>query len=165
MSSAEPYLYVASSWRNQHYPLVVQMLRGAAAAAGVTESPEWGVYDFRAAGGSGFAWSECDPDWEDWDPAVFRANLTHPAAERGWQHDKGALDRATACVLVGPCGRSAHLELGYAAGRGLPCAIYLPERQEPELMYRFADLLVAAAELANWAMDVFGKQLAAAGGL
>lgn len=152
------YLYVASSWRNQYYPLVVKMARGAAVAADIREEltePEYGVYDFRAAGGSGFAWSEIAENWQSWELSEYRDALSHPAADRGWQHDKGALDKATACLLVAPCGRSAHLELGYAAGRGLPCAIYLPERQEPELMYRFADLLLGPAEVIEWVMKVF----------
>ena len=156
-----PYLYVASSWRNTWYPLVVKMVRAAAAAAGADE-PDFGVYDFRAADG-GFRWTEVDPEWESWTTEQYRTALRHPAAERGWRNDKGALDAATACLLVGPCGRSAHLELGYAAGRGLPCAIFLPEAQEPELMYRFAaDILTDGTEVVEWATNVFARQIAAA---
>jgi hypothetical protein len=151
------YLYVASSWRNQHYPLVLKMVRGAGAAAGADE-PDYGVYDFRAANG-GFSWREVDEDWQAWSLNAYRAALTHPAAERGWANDKGALDAATALLLVGPCGRSAHLELGYAAGRGIPTAIYLPEQQEPELMYRLADeILIDAVELMDWSMRLFAGE-------
>lgn len=37
------------------------------------------------------------------------------------------------CVLVLPCGRSAHTEAGWFAGRGLKTIVYMPEKQEPEL--------------------------------
>jgi len=156
-----PYIYVASSWRNGHYPLVVKMLRGVGAANGADE-PNWGVHDFRDAVGH-FLWSDIDPDWERWDTNTYRERLQHPAAHVGFTRDKGALDRATACLLVGPCGRSAHLELGYAMGRGLPTAIYLPERQEPELMYRLADrVLVSGAEVMDWAWSLFADTEAVA---
>lgn len=46
------------------------------------------------------------------------------------------------CVLVLPCGRSAHLELGYAIGAGKPTFILLAEG-EPELMYKMSPYLCA----------------------
>ena len=47
-------IYVASSWRNQYYPEVVSALRSAGHE----------VYDFRNPphGGSGFRWTDIDPD-------------------------------------------------------------------------------------------------------
>ena len=50
-----------------------------------------------------------------------------------------ALCSCDACVLVLPCGRSAHTEAGWFAGKGKPVAAYLPERVEPELMYKLFD--------------------------
>ena len=44
---------------------------------------------------------------------------------------------ADACVLVLPCGRSAHLEAGWFVGAGKPLHILQLDREEPELMYRF----------------------------
>ena len=41
---------------------------------------------------------------------------------------------ADTCVLVLPCGRSAHAEEGWFAGKGLKTVVYIPEKQEPELM-------------------------------
>ena len=38
--------------------------------------------------------------------------------------------------VVLPCGRSAHTEAGWFAGRGKKTVVYIPERQEPELMYK-----------------------------
>ena len=39
-----------------------------------------------------------------------------------------------------PCGRSIHTETGWFAGKGRTAIAYIPEKQEPELMYK---LLVA----------------------
>ena len=49
---------------------------------------------------------------------------------------------ADCCVLVLPCGRSAHTEAGWFAGRGLKTIVYIPEKQEPELMYKLFDAVV-----------------------
>ena len=50
-----------------------------------------------------------------------------------------ALERADACVLVLPCGRSAHTEAGWMAGRGKKVVVYIPKMEEPELMYKLFD--------------------------
>ena len=46
-------------------------------------------------------------------------------------------------VLVLPCGRSAHTEAGWFADKGLKTIVYMPEKQEPELMYKLFDGVVA----------------------
>jgi len=111
-------IYVASSWRNPWQPGVVQLLR--------EEGHE--VYDFRApvAGDAGFSWREIDPLWQQWTPEQYRKNLRHPAAERGFRYDMDALEGCDACVLVQPCGTSAHLELGWAVGAGKRTAVLFP---------------------------------------
>lgn len=122
-------IYVASSWRNAIYPDIVAQLRIAGHE----------VYDFRnpEPGNRGFAWSEIDRDWLNWTPARFAEQLaTHPIAAAGFGHDKRALDWCDTCILVLPCGRSAHLEAGYAAGQGKDVYFLLhPDKFEPELMY------------------------------
>jgi hypothetical protein len=56
-----------------------------------------------------------------------------------------ALTKADCTILILPCGRSAHLELGFAIGQGQATAILLdgpmhPENKvTPELMYKMAD--------------------------
>ena len=63
--------------------------------------------------------------------------------EDGFHLDKSALDQCDTCVLLLPCGRSAHLEVGYAIGQGKPTIIVLDqEKFEPELMYLLADAVV-----------------------
>jgi len=121
-------LYVASSWRNQSQPGIVKRLRLAG----------YDVYDFRnpEPGNTGFQWSQIDPAWESWTPQTFRRALRHPVSEAGFALDKGAMDWADACVLVLPCGRSAHLEAGYMAGQGKRVVPLMLMNEEPELMYK-----------------------------
>lgn len=123
-------IYVASSWRNHRQPDVVAFLRNHGHE----------VYDFKnpAPGNTGFAWSSIDPDWQNWGPEGFREGLDHPIAQDGFGHDFRAMEWADQCVLVLPCGRSAHLEAGWFTGNGLPLTIYAPVPVEPELMYLLA---------------------------
>jgi hypothetical protein len=111
-------IYVASSWRNVWQPGVVRLLR------------EHGheVYDFKnpRPGDNGFHWSEIDPDWKDWNPKRYREALKDPIAEGGFKSDMDALRAADTCVLVQPCGTSAHLELGWACGAGKRTAVLFP---------------------------------------
>lgn len=127
-----PRIYLASSWRNEMQPFVVRSLRAVG----------FEVYDFRnPPGRTGFAWSDIDPDWQKWDARQFRAALDHPLAQAGFGADMGALAACDACVLLLPCGRSAHLELGYAVGAGKYTAIFQNGKNEPELMYRMCNLV------------------------
>ena len=132
-------IYLASSWRNPHQPRAVALLR------------ELGheVYDFRnpRPGDTGFAWSEIDPDWLGWDPATYRNLLRHPIAQAGFKSDFDAMKWADTFVLLLPCGRSAHLEAGWAIGAGKPTCIVLHEDKfEPELMYLMAAEIVTDIE-------------------
>ena len=71
----------------------------------------------------------------------YLAMLAHPRAQQGFKADISALRRADAVVMVLPCGKSAHLELGIAIGEGKRTAILLEEPMEPDLMYLAADYL------------------------
>ena len=50
------------------------------------------------------------------------------------------MEKADTCVLVLPCGRSAHLEAGFFVGVDKKLIILLSDG-EPELMYSMADLI------------------------
>ena len=50
------------------------------------------------------------------------------------------------CVLVLPCGRSAHTEAGWMAGAGKRVLAYIPEMLEPELMYKLFDAVAGSLE-------------------
>lgn len=71
---------------------------------------------------------------------------SHPLAECQFKADLDALEWADACVLVLPCGRSAHTEAGWMAGRGRKVVVYIPEMQEPELMYKLFDKVVGSLD-------------------
>ena len=79
-------------------------------------------------------------------PAQYAEGLHHPLAERQFQADIDALTWADTCVLVLPCGRSAHTEAGWMAGAGKRVLAYLPEMVEPELMYKLFDDVAGSLE-------------------
>jgi hypothetical protein len=155
LAAAQParpgYVYVASSWRNAVQPAVVQALR----AAGLD------VYDFRnpAEGDNGFRWTDVDPEWA---PVIgsgdggttaesYLRAIEHPVARDGYAKDFAAMQRADTFVLVLPCGRSAHLELGWAVGAGKRTAILMEDPCVPELMYRMVDYLAPSLlDLLGW---------------
>lgn len=133
-------IYVASSWRNEMQPDVVRALR--------EDGHE--VYDFRepAPGDSGFSWHRVDPTVPP-GPADLRLPaqriidmLEHHKSYAGFRTDMGALEWCDACVLVLPCGRSAHLEAGWAVGAGR-LTIGILADGEPDLMWKMLDYLVA----------------------
>ena len=124
-------IYVASSWRNQQQPHVVATLRTHGHA----------VYDFKNPHGdnNGFLhWSEIDPNWRAWSKYTYRDRLTHPVAQRGFDNDFAAMSWADTFVGVQPFGRSASIEMGWAAGQGKR-TILLLEDGEPELMVKVFD--------------------------
>lgn len=134
------YVYVASSWRNDLQPAVVAALR----SAGID------CYDFKhpAPGDDGFSWKDVGGPAGlvggargRVDLATYLAMLAHPRAVEGFGNDFDAMERADTFVLVLPCGRSAHLELGWAVGAGKRTAILLENPAEPELMYKMVDYL------------------------
>lgn len=133
-------IYVASSWRNEYYPGVVDSLRKAG----------YYVYDFRnpPSGDPGFKWGNVDPNYMDWRPEEYRDNLSHPMAERQFNNDIEAMEDSDTCVLVLPCGRSAHTEAGWFAGKGKKVIAYIPQKEEPELMYKlFSGVATSLDEL------------------
>jgi hypothetical protein len=78
-------------------------------------------------------------DWEAVDE--YLRMIDHPRAVEGYEADFAAMEKADTFVMVLPCGKSAHLEIGYAIGAGKRTAILLEDPVEPELMYRGADFL------------------------
>lgn len=128
-------IYVASSWKNEIQPRIVAMLR------------EWGhiVYDFKQD--NGFAWSDIDPAYKDWSPSDFTTVLqSDPYCKQGFSEDMTALVNCDICVLVLPCNRSSHLELGFAVGQMKGTLIILDEDFQPELMYAMCHAVVDSSE-------------------
>lgn len=150
-------VYVASSWRNAMQAGVVAALRSASIDC----------YDFKhpAPGNDGFHWSDVMPSYRKVgvggaeqlaDSAEYVESLKHPIAEEGFRRDFEAMVDCDACVLVLPCGRSAHLELGWFVGQGKRTAILLDGDLNnglvtPELMYKMVDYVAPTLwDLLGW---------------
>lgn len=127
-------IYVASSWRNPYYEVVVKRLR----------QEGFPIYDFRNPphGGNGFHWTNVDKNAPNWTFKEYEEGLHHPLAERQFAADLEALQQADTCVLVLPCGRSAHTEAGWMTGARKRVIAYIPEMVKPELMYKLFDRVV-----------------------
>jgi hypothetical protein len=145
-------IYVASSWRNELQPKVVAMLRAAGHE----------VHDYKeSAAGSGGAPA---PEMDDFtrmrfEPAQFRALLNqHPLARTLFDKDMDALRASDACVLVQPCGKSAHLELGWAVGAGKHTVVLLQGECEPDLMYKMVDRLCVSVDEVLQALEELGRR-------
>jgi hypothetical protein len=156
-------LYVASSWRNCLQPSLVGDLRA--------QGHE--VYDFRHPPDGdhlGFSWSDVDPAWAAWTAEEYRAALDHPIAVAGFESDYGAMAWAEGCILVLPCGRSAHLEAGWFVGAGKPLWILLDPDEfghdvghhVTELMYRMATGIFTTVDELMHAVWPFSEGHAAA---
>ena len=124
--------------RNEFYPEVVEALCKVG----------HDVYDFRnpPSGDGGFKWSNVDPNYMDWTPEEYRQQLSCPQSERQFRNDIEAMLSCDACVLVLPCGRSAHTEAGWFAGKGKKVIAYIPTKQEPELMYKLFSAVCCSIE-------------------
>ena len=131
-------IYVASSWRNDFQPGVVAVL----------QSMGHEVYDFRNPpnGSGGFAWSDIDKNWEQWTTEQYKKALRSPIAAKGFYSDFNGMKWAECCVLVLPCGRSAHSEAGWMKGAGKHVIVFSPTKQEPELMYKLYDGIAGCVE-------------------
>jgi len=123
-------IYLATSWRNVYQAEVLAFLRHAGHE----------VYDFKnpVAGNTGFSWKQISEQSIE-TGADLRQVLAHPIAQKGFELDYQAMQWADMCVLLLPCGNSAHLEAGWFSGQGKAVAVYCPELREPELMYKCFD--------------------------
>lgn len=150
-------IYVASSWRCVMQPAVVAALRSA----------QFEVYDFKnpREGDHGFHWSDVMPSYTKVgigspeqlaDATEYVEALSHPISEAGFKSDFDAMEWADTCVLVLPCGRSAHLELGWFVGQHKRTAILLDGdlndgKVTPELMYKMVDYVAPSLfDLLGW---------------
>lgn len=123
-------IYLASSWRNPHQPWLVELLRDKGHH----------VYDFRNPPYStGFKWGDIGLELPCTAAEYRGALLSHPRAAQGFNADFAAMRWAEVGLLVLPCGRSAHLELGWLAGAGKRTIILTQDGEEPELMALLAD--------------------------
>ena len=135
-------IYLASSWQNKEYEKVLNTLR--------LEGYE--TYDFKHPENmelSSFDWEKLDKKYDRWTCSDFKKALNHPETIKAFQKDFQAMQEADFCVLLLPCGRSAHSEAGWMKGNGKKVFILdLSENPKPELMYRmYDDYLTETMEL------------------
>lgn len=130
-------IYIASSWQMEGTViLVAQRLREAGHLVDCFCDKNSGRYVFN--------WNDFFDSKEELKncdlPELFnRAEVKHEV-DFAFQEDKNWLDWAEACVLIIPSGRSAHLEAGYAKGRGKKLFIlggFI--KGQFDVMYSFAD--------------------------
>lgn len=139
-------IYLATSWRNPFHDATLTLLRTAGHE----------VYDFKSgqpmhSGGpvpTAFNWGELDQAWEKWTPRKYRSKLlTSARAASGYVGDLRGMEWADTCIMLLPCGRSAHIEAGYCKGRGKRLIAYYVDGEDrtgfdPDLMYLLADNIV-----------------------
>ena len=122
-------VYVASSWNNEVYPEVVAALRRAG----------HDVYDFRHQGIS-------DPNPIEMNSEKLLNYLDEPKIRTIFKNDMDALVDSDAVVCVLPCGRSAHLELGYGIGAGKRTVLLWHDGDAPDIMHKAVDTIVFSVE-------------------
>ena len=129
-------IYLIGSLKNPEIPKIAERLR-----------QQLGVEVFDS-------WYSPGPEADDFlrDHLRFRG-LSYPEAmeEHAVRHifefDKTHIDRADTVVLVMPAGKSGHLELGYAIGKGKKGYILFDKEPERfDVMHRFADKVFLSIE-------------------
>lgn len=81
--------------------------------------------------------------------------MQHWRVQEAFKEDKKWIDWADAVIMLMPCGRSAHLEAGYAVGSGKRLYIIGGfEKGEFETMYGFAHEMYTYNELEKLIMEL-----------
>jgi hypothetical protein len=123
-------IYLATSWKNEHYNRVLDLLRA--------EHHE--VYDFRD---KAFTFLQIHgAGVEDLPAKEQAALLDHPASKKAFDADMNGLQTSNCLVMLYPCGNDAHVELGWAAANGYYTIVYINDGYRVGLMDKVADLFV-----------------------
>ena len=110
-------IYIASSWKNQKEVLA---LTKRLECEGFEVDAFCRTTDKRYS----FHWSELvdsELDLLKYDAITF---IKDPMAQRAFKEDKKWLDWSDTVIMLMPCGRSSHLEGGYAKGKDKLLYIY-----------------------------------------
>lgn len=128
-------IYLIGSLRNPKVQILANTLRDAG----------FDVFDDWASPGA-----EADEKWQEYERArgrTYREALYSAHAMNVFEFDKRHLDAANVVVLCAPAGKSAHLELGYAVGRGKLTFIYMEDEPERfDIMPLFANDVLTTLE-------------------
>ena len=145
-------IYIASSWKNQKE--VIQLANTLEYSGGFVvdafcrpSSPLNERYVFH--------WTELvqeESELQNYDAIDF---LADPRTQRAFREDKKWLDWADTVIMYMPCGRSSHLEGGYAKGKGKRLYLYgnFP-KGEFDVIYGFADGLFRIEEQAHLLLEL-----------
>jgi len=119
-------LYLIGSLRNSEVPKIANKLR----ELGFEVFDDW-----HAAG------PEADDKWRDYEKLrgrTYMEALDGLAANHVFHFDLKHLNESDVVVLHLPAGKSGHIELGYAIGKGKRGYILLDDPERWDVMYKFA---------------------------
>lgn len=119
-------IYLIGSLRNPEIPVITKRFRDE----GLEIFADW-----YAAG------PEADDYWRDYEKSqgfTYIEALSRPAAKNVYAFDRRHLEASDVVVLVLPAGKSGHLELGWALGRGKRGYILVDSPERWDVMYQFA---------------------------
>lgn len=134
-------IYVIGSLRNKKVPVIGNQLRAL--------NKDWEIFD---------SWYAPGPHADDYlrnyckaKGMSYKETLQDWAATHVFAFDKKHLSRATDVVMVMPSGKSGHLELGFAIGRGKRGYILFDQQpKRVDVMHQFAtDIFFSFEELAE----------------
>lgn len=100
------------------------------------------VYDFKDPtdkNGPIFHWEDVDVNYRNWTVKDYQEELYDGESLGGYARTYGAMLDSNVCVLLLPCGRSAHTEAGFLKGIGRKVYVVMEELEEPEVMYTLFD--------------------------
>lgn len=127
-------IYLIGSLRNPQVPQTANRFR----ELGIEVFDDW-----YSAG------PEADDKWKEYEIGrgrTYAEALQGFAAKHVFEFDRTHLERADSVVLVLPAGKSGHLELGWALGRGKRGYILLDTVDRWDVMYQFADVVTTDLE-------------------
>ena len=115
------------SLRNPKVPIIANILRDQGHSV---------FDDWYAAG------EKADDAWRDYERGrgrTYAEALQGLAAKHVFSFDYKHLEEADTVILILPAGKSGHLELGWAIGRGKRGYILVDDPERWDTMYQFAD--------------------------
>ena len=138
-------IYLASSWKMQKTVLEMSMILKK-------EGHEVDAFCDPSDNRVSFNWEELTDIMKDEKMDLEKMNaidmMKHWRVEEAFQEDKKFIDWADTLIMLMPCGRSSHIEAGYAKGTGKKLYIVGGfEKGEFDTMYGFADGMYDYSEI------------------
>lgn len=127
-------VYIIGSLRNPEIPKIANKIQEAGHEA---------FADWFAAG------PEADDKWRDYEKARghnYLSALNGYAAKNVFEFDKRHIERSDAVILAAPAGKSGHLELGWAIGKGKLGYYLLDNPERWDVMLQFCTMVTDQLE-------------------